>query len=201
MRRATSVCAQLLQRPARLSRKGSMRRASNVARIMRFRSPIQCAWLMNAQEFTATAAFPAFSVSRRYDCAVTRAAAASPLLAEHLASPAAQAEVVRMSGTLDAPALGKVLSRRAAELDPAWRQRSHDEQRAARFLQISHTPSGTLLKGRLDSVAGNLVQRAVDALNPRPAADDDRAHQRVRAHPTAAALGQRERLSQELKVG
>jgi hypothetical protein len=34
-----------------------------------------------------------------------------------------------------------------------------------------------------------------------PAADDDRADQRIRAHPTAAAGGQRERLSQELKIG
>ena len=32
------------------------------------------------------------------------------------------------------------------------------------------------------------------------AADDDRADQRIRADPTAAALGQRERLSQEFKV-
>ena len=34
-----------------------------------------------------------------------------------------------------------------------------------------------------------------------PAADDDRADQRIRAHPTAAARGQRERLSEKFKVG
>jgi len=32
------------------------------------------------------------------------------------------------------------------------------------------------------------------------AARDDRADKRVRAHPTAASLGQRERLSQKLRV-
>ena len=32
-------------------------------------------------------------------------------------------------------------------------------------------------------------------------AHDDRADKRVRAHPTAAAIGQRERLSQKFRVG
>jgi hypothetical protein len=33
-----------------------------------------------------------------------------------------------------------------------------------------------------------------------PVADDDRADQRVRAHPTAAALGQRERPTQKFRI-
>ena len=45
-------------------------------------------------------------------------------------------------------------------------------------------------------------ERGVEALPDNlPVADDDRADQRVRAYPTAAALGQRERLSQKFRIG
>lgn len=105
---------------------------------------------------------------------LTRATAGSPSLAAQLATPEGQAEVVRLAGKLDAGHFGRTLAQRSARLDPASRQRAHDEQRRARFLNLTHTPGGTLVKGQLDSVAGSLFQRAVDALNPQPAADDDR---------------------------
>jgi hypothetical protein len=44
-------------------------------------------------------------------------------------------------------------------------------------------------------------ERRVEALPDNLlAAHDDRADKRVRAHPTAATIGQRERLSQKFKV-
>ncbi len=117
---------------------------------------------------------------------LTRATAASPLLAERLATPLGQEEVVRLAGKLDAGHFGKALARMGAAVDPASRQRSHDEQRANRFLRLQHTPGGTVVNGRLDSVAGNLFQRAVDALNPTPAADDDRHHDQRQADALTA---------------
>lgn len=103
---------------------------------------------------------------------LTRASAGSRAYGEHLATH--QAEVVRLAGRMDATQFGKHLAHEAARLDPASRQRTHDEQRANRFLFLSHGAGGTTIKGQLDSVAGNLVQRAIDALNPLPTADDDR---------------------------
>ena len=45
-------------------------------------------------------------------------------------------------------------------------------------------------------------ERGVEALPDNlPVADDDRADERVRTYPTAAALGQRERLSQKFRIG
>ena len=38
-----------------------------------------------------------------------------------------------------------------------------DEQRANRFLNVSHTSGGALVKGRLDSVAGYKLQKVLDA--------------------------------------
>ncbi len=103
---------------------------------------------------------------------LTRATGASRVFGDHLAGH--QAEVVRLAGRMDATQFGKHLAHEAARLDPASRQRTHDEQRADRFLFLSHGAGGTTIKGRLDSVAGNAVQRAIDALNPLPTADDDR---------------------------
>ncbi len=105
---------------------------------------------------------------------LTRATGASPRLGEHLASAQGQAQVVSLAGRLDAREFGKALAQQAARLDPASRQRAHDEQRAGRYLYLAHGPGGTSIKGQLDSVAGHVVQRAIDALCPQPGADDDR---------------------------
>ena len=108
---------------------------------------------------------------------ITRATAGSPVLAAELASPAGQAELVALAGRLDGGEFGRALAQLSASLDPASRQRAHDEQRANRSFAWTHTPSGTLLKGRLDSVAGHTLAKAIDALCPRPAVDDDRSRE------------------------
>jgi hypothetical protein len=117
---------------------------------------------------------------------LTRATAASPALAAELATPQGQHEVVALARRLDGSDFGKALAQLSASLDPATRQRSHDEQRAGRFLNLTHTASGTLLKGRLDSVAGHQLSKALDALSPRPALDDDRSNEQRRADALTA---------------
>jgi hypothetical protein len=117
---------------------------------------------------------------------LTRATAASPVLAAELVTPEGQGQVVELARRLDGQEFGKALSQLSASLDPAERQRSHDEQRAARSFAWTHTSSGTLLKGRLDSVAGHMLAKAIDALSPRPAADDDQSREQRHADALVA---------------
>lgn len=117
---------------------------------------------------------------------LTRATAASPTLATELGTPQGQARVVEMAGRLDGAEFGKALSQLAASLDPASRQRAHDEQRAARSFAWTHTASGTLLKGRLDTVAGHTLAKAIDALCPRPVVEDDRSREQRQADALVA---------------
>ena len=112
---------------------------------------------------------------------IARATAASPGLAAVLATPEGQAEVVRLAARLDGAEFGKALRHEAASLDPAYRQREHDEQRANRSLVMTQTPGGTLFKGRLDAVAGHKLAKAIDALCPRPALDDERTREQRHA--------------------
>lgn len=107
---------------------------------------------------------------------ITRLAATSPTLAAELSTAEGQARLVDMAGRMDAPRFGKALKRLGASLDPASRQREHDEQRASRFLHLAHTPGGTLIKGLVDLVTGYKFQKAIDALNPRPVRGDERDH-------------------------
>jgi hypothetical protein len=120
-------------------------------------------------------------VTATHVAAITRATTGCPALATELATPEGQREVVALAGRLDGSDFGKALTQLGASLDTATRQRSHDEQRATRFLNLTHTPSGTLIKGRLDTVAGHELGKALDALNPRPALDDDRSSDQRRA--------------------
>lgn len=113
-------------------------------------------------------------VTARHLQEITRATGASPSLATRLSTGEGQTTVVEMARRLDGQAFGRALRQMSAALDPATRQRQHDEQRANRYLTISHTPGGTMLKAQLDGVAGRDVAKALDALNPRSAADDDR---------------------------
>ena len=119
---------------------------------------------------------------------IAKAAAASAVLAVELATPEGQGRVVALAGRLDGSEFGKALRQMSASLDPATRQREHDEQWSRRYLNLSHTPGGTLVKGLLDSVAGHELAKALDALCPRPAKDDerDRAQRRADALVTMA---------------
>lgn len=117
---------------------------------------------------------------------ITRATTASPALATELATPEGQEQVVALARRLDGSEFGKALAQLSASLDPAGRQRSHDEQRAERSFAWTHTPSGTLVKGRLDTVAGHKLAKAIDALCPRPGADDDRSREQRQADALVA---------------
>ena len=119
---------------------------------------------------------------------ITRATAASPLLAAELVSPEGQAQLVQLAARLDGGEFGKALAQLSASLDPAGRQRVHDEQRANRSFAWTHTPSGTLVKGRLDSVAGHRLAKAIDALCPRPTLDDDRSREMRQADALLALV-------------
>ena len=127
-------------------------------------------------------------VTPRHLQEITRAAAASPRLAEELASAQAQAKVLELARRFDAPDFGRRLKAMSTSLDPMTRQRQHDEQRAARFLLVSHTPGGALIKGALDSVAGYKVQKMLDAFSPRPAADDNRSREQRQADALMVAV-------------
>ena len=105
---------------------------------------------------------------------IARATATSPNLAAELATPAGQARLVELARRYDGAAFGKQLKVMGAATDPVRRQREHEQQRADRFLNIAHGPNGTHLKGFLDAVSGYRVVKAIEALDPRPAADDER---------------------------
>ena len=119
---------------------------------------------------------------------IARVVAGSPALARQLATREGQAQVVELARRLDGAEFGRVLKQQAACLDPAWRQRSHDEQRANRSLVWTHTPSGTLVKGLLDAVAGHKLAKAIDALCPRPGTDDERSREQRQADALVAMV-------------
>jgi hypothetical protein len=119
---------------------------------------------------------------------ITRATAGSPTLAAELATPEGQVQVVELARRLDGGEFGKALQQLSASLDPAARQRSHDEQRADRSLAWTHTAAGTLVKGRLDNVAGHKLAKAIDALCPRLALDDDRSREQRQADALMAIV-------------
>ncbi len=92
---------------------------------------------------------------------------------------------MELARRFDGSEFGKQLRAMSAALDPATRQREHDEQRAGRYLTIAHTPGGTLVKAQLDNVLGRELAKVLNAHNPRPAVDDERD----RGQRLADALG------------
>jgi len=113
-------------------------------------------------------------VTPAHVASLAKATSDSPLLAAELAKPEGQSHVVEMAQRLDATAFTKELVRRAAALDPASRQREHDEQYGNRYLHVTHSRGGTQIKGSLDLVTGREVQLALEALTPVPSEDDPR---------------------------
>lgn len=85
-----------------------------------------------------------------------------------------QRALVGMARRLDADTFATAAARFVAERDPQSLERDHQAQRAARFLHLTSTPSGTMVKGRLDNVAGHRLRLAVEAVTSRPGVDDDR---------------------------
>ena len=85
-----------------------------------------------------------------------------------------QQHLLRLADELDAGTFAVTVARWASTIDPDALERDHEAQRRERFLHLADTPRGTLVKGRLDSMAGHRLRLALEALSPRPAADDDR---------------------------
>jgi hypothetical protein len=127
-------------------------------------------------------------VTPRHLDELARASVASPKLAEQLVTPEGQAQVLELARRFDGSDFGRRLKAMSASVDPATRQHQHDEQRANRFLNVSHTSGGALVRGRLDSVAGYKFQKMLDAFSPRPAADDERSREQRQADALMVAV-------------
>ncbi|MBO9556092.1 DUF222 domain-containing protein [Cellulomonas sp.] len=120
------------------------------------------------------------------DVVARAAATGSPTVASRIRSDDGQAQLVAMAEKLDADAYGRAVARWAAKVDPGRLERTHQQQRAERFLHVTETPGGTHVKGLLDQVAGHRLRLALEAASPRPAADDDRSSEQRRADALAA---------------
>jgi hypothetical protein len=103
-------------------------------------------------------------------------ASGTPAQREAMLSAQHQEELLALARSQDAGTFATTVAHRAATVDPAGLERDHQALRRARFLHLSHTPDGTLIKGRLDPITGHRVSLALESLTPRPGADDDRDH-------------------------
>ena len=102
------------------------------------------------------------------------AADRSDLVRAAVASPSGQAELVELARSQDVPSFARAVRRWAAARDDDALEDAHEAQRRARFLHLGTTDQGTRISGRLDAVAGHRLRLALEAVTPRPAADDDR---------------------------
>ena len=103
-------------------------------------------------------------------------------------SPTGQQHLLGLAERLDAGTFATTAARWAANVDPAGLEADHQAQRAARYLHVVDTARGTLIKGLLDSTAGHKLTLALEAVTPKPGADDDRdpAQRRADALTTIA---------------
>src|SRR5690606_21184382 len=95
-------------------------------------------------------------------------------VAEALANPESSRSLLQAAKHLDAPRFARAAQAWAARLDPLSVAADHETQRRARFFSVADTPGGTVIKGRLDRMAGHRLRLALEAVTPVPSADDDR---------------------------
>ena len=109
------------------------------------------------------------------------AATGSAPVRQALTSAQGQAEVLGLARRLDAGRFTRSMALWAATLDSVALERSHQAQRAARFLHLADTQTGTRISGQLDRMAGHRLRLALEAVSGQPAADDDRSPEQRRA--------------------
>ncbi|WP_448059929.1 DUF222 domain-containing protein [Cellulomonas hominis] len=90
-------------------------------------------------------------------------------------SPQGQAELLALARTQDVPTFNRTAARWAARQDADALEDAHQAQRRRRFLHLATTDQGTRLTGLLDNQAGHRLRLALEAVTPRPAAEDDRS--------------------------
>ena len=113
-------------------------------------------------------------------------------------SPEGQEALLDLAGRVDAGTFQIAAGRWAGEIDPDRLERDHEAQRAARYLHLTETVNGTVIKGLLDSFAGHSLALALEAATAAPAADDDRSTEQRRAD-ALTTLAEGARASGDLK--
>ncbi|WP_175559117.1 HNH endonuclease signature motif containing protein [Sanguibacter gelidistatuariae] len=96
-------------------------------------------------------------------------------------TPSENRELLDLAKGQDADTFAKTADRWWARRDSLAHDATHEETRRKRFLTISHTPTGTYIKGFLDVVAGRQLDAAVEAAMHRPADGDDRDYSQRKA--------------------
>jgi len=99
---------------------------------------------------------------------------ASPTVRAALGAPEGQRRVLELASRLDAGRFATAMARYAAGIDAGQLERGHQAQRSARYLHLADAADGTRISGLLDHMAGHRLRLALEALSPRPAADDER---------------------------
>ncbi|WP_298459349.1 HNH endonuclease signature motif containing protein [uncultured Cellulomonas sp.] len=117
------------------------------------------------------------------------AATGTPAQRAALSTAGAQEALLQTAERQDPGTFATTVARWAATVDPGGLEQDHQAQRAQRYLHVTRSSAGTFLKGRLDSIAGYRLTLALEALSPRPAADDDRDPAQRRADALDAIAG------------
>lgn len=119
------------------------------------------------------------------DVVARAAATGSAAVRTALGSAPVQNGLTDLATRLDAARFATAVARLAARTDAAALEHNHQAQRAARYLHLADAADGTRISGRLDRMAGYRLRLALEALTPRPAADDDRTPEQRRADALA----------------
>ena len=107
------------------------------------------------------------------------AATGTPAQRQAATSAAGQKMLLEMATGQDAATFALSTDRFAANIDPDALNRDHEAQYQARYFSLTHTSTGTHLKGFLDTMAGNKLRLALEAATP--------AHPRMTPASTANA--------------